>query len=154
MTEQVPHGADERRLAIGAAIAIGIVAVPAAVLAYWAAGWQGAVSALIGLAYVLLLFAAAAALLSWSVARNPNGGMGVLIGGVMARLPLYAVSLALLSNVSWIHGRSLALATVAGIVITLGCEIRLISKSPRMFWVNPAAVSSAAVSNATRSETL
>jgi hypothetical protein len=151
---EVEHGADERRLATGAALTLAALAVPAAGLAYWAAGWQGAVSALIGLAFVLVLFAGSAAMLSWAVARNPNGGVGVLIGGVMARLPLYTVALALLSNVSWVHGRSLALATVTAVAVTLAYEVRLISRSPRLFWVDPAAVRSATVSNATRSETL
>lgn len=148
------RGADERRLAIGATRIIGVLTVPAAVLGYVAAGWPGAISATIGLAFVLVLFAGSAALLSWAAAHQPTGGLGLLILGLLVRLPLYAVSLALLGQVSWIHGSSLALALVSAAVLTLIHELRTIARSPRLYWADPAAARPATAPDATRSQLL
>lgn len=148
------RGADERRLAVGAARTLGILAVPAVVISGLIAGFEGAVSAIVGIVFVLALFAGSAALLSWTVARNPAAAMGALVAGFVVRLPLYVIALAVLDGLSWIHGYSLAFTTVAAVVVTQVYETRAISRSPRLSWVEPAAASSAATPNATRSESL
>lgn len=148
VTEPAP-GTDERKLVTGAMIVLALLALPTAAVGYLAVGFDGAVSGLLGLGFVALMFAGSGVLLQRS-ARQRDNGIVVLVIGVLVRLPLYLVSLALLSRLSWVHGRSLALATVVAIAVTLAYELRLIARSPRMFWIDPEAHASS-VSDATRS---
>lgn len=149
-TPTVPTpGADERRLVAGAATVLALLVVPVVVVAAWTVGWQGAISAVLGLGFVLVMFGGSALLLVRAAQRRDNG-VGVLVLGALVRLPLYLVCLAALNQVSWVHGRSLALATAVAVAVTLAYELRLIARSPRMFWIDPEAAASS-VSDATRS---
>lgn len=143
-------GAEERKLVVGALGVLSLLAVPAAGIAYAVVGWEGAVSALLGLGFVLLLFGGSAVLLVRAARRGDNG-IVVLVIGAVVRLPLYLASLALLSRLSWVHGRSLALATLVAVAVTLAYELRLIARSPRMFWIDPEAAAASGVADATRS---
>lgn len=143
-------GAEERKLVVGALGVLSLLAVPAAGIAYGVVGWEGAVSALLGLGFVLLLFGGSAVLLV-RAARKGDNGIVVLVIGAVVRLPLYLASLALLSRLSWVHGRSLALATLVAVAVTLAYELRLIARSPRMFWIDPEAAAASGVADATRS---
>lgn len=146
---------DERRLAVGAVRVVGLLSLPVAAGAWLVAGWQGAVSALIGLAFVLVLFGASAALLTYVAGhRTAASGVGILAVGAVVRLPLYVVALVLLERVAWIHGRSLAAATALAIAVTLGHELDLLRRMPRLFWIDAAAATPAAVANDTRSRAL
>jgi hypothetical protein len=155
-----PPAIDERRLATGALRILAVLAGPVVGGAYYLVGWDGAISALIGLSFVLVLFGASAALLAWVSARATGNdpatgnGVGVLVLGAMVRLPLYIVALVLLERVSFIHGRSLAAATGIAVAVTLAYELRLMAKMPRLFWVDAAAGRPSAAPNDTRSETL
>lgn len=146
----VQPGTDERRLVTGAAAAVAAVGLPAGVLAYLAAGWNGVLSAMVGLGLVWVLFGGSALLLV-RAARRREAGIAILVVGALGRLVLYLVVLSLLNQLSWVHGRSLALATAAAVAVTLAHELWLIARSPRMFWIDPEAVRPSAVSNATRS---
>jgi hypothetical protein len=148
--DDLEPGTDERRLVAAAAGALVAVAVPTVLVASVVVGWQGAVSALIGVGFVLLLFGGSAVLLVRAAERRDNG-IAVLVGGALVRLPLYLVCLTALHRLSWVHGRSLALATFIAVAVTLVVELRLISRSPRMFWIDPETAASSAVSDATRS---
>ncbi len=155
----VPDGADhvpdERKLATGALSILGLLLVPAAGVAYAIAGWNGAVSAAIGLVFVAVLFGASAALTAWVAARDPhNAGIGILVLGAVVRLPLYFLALSLLSRLSWVHGRSLAAATAVAVAVTLAYELRLMARMPRLFHVDAAAARPTAVANDARSEQL
>jgi hypothetical protein len=172
--DAAPSAIDERRLAGGALRILAILAPPVIGVAYFVAGWAGAISALIGLGFVLVMFSASAAILAWVSARSSSGqdtddttdagtsgdlaagkGVGLMVLGAAVRLPLYIVALVLLERVSWIHGRSLAAATAIAVVATLAYELRLIATMPRLFWVDPAAGSTAAApTDDTRSDTL
>jgi len=143
-------GRDERALVVGATTAVAVVGLPAGSIAYLVAGWNGAASAVIGLVFVWVLFAGSALLLV-RAARQHRAGIALLVVGAAVRLVLYLVVLILLSQLSWVHGRSLALATAAAVAVTLAYELWLIARSPRMFWIDPEAVRPSAVSNATRS---
>jgi hypothetical protein len=143
-------GTDERKLVVGALVVLAALAAPAAVVAYVVVGWDGAASALLGLGFVLLLFGGSAVLLVRAAVRGDNG-ITVLVVGALVRLPMYLVSLMLLSRLSWVHGRSLALSTAAAVAVTLAYELRLIARSPRMFWIDPEAAAASAASDATRS---
>jgi hypothetical protein len=142
-------GTDERKLVRGAVVAVSLLAVPAAAIAYASAGWHAAASALLGLGFVLVMFGGSAMLLVRAAERRDNG-IAPMVVGVLLRLPLYLVALAGLSQLSWVHGRALALATAVAVAITLAYELRLIARSPRMFWIDPEAHASS-VSDATRS---
>ena len=142
-------GTDERKLVTGALLVVAVLAPPSAIVGYLAVGFDGAASTLLGLGFVALMFAGSGVLLQRSARQRDNGIM-ILVIGVLVRLPLYLVSLALLSRLSWVHGRSLALATVVAIAVTLAYELRLIARSPRMFWIDPEAHASS-VTDATRS---
>lgn len=158
--------ADERALALGALKILAVLAVPVVGGAYWLVGTAGAVSAAIGLSFVLVLFGASAALLAYVAGRaertgsdaapvpGSTHGVGLLVLGAMVRLPLYLVALTLLDRVSWIHGRSLAAATGIAVAVTLAYELRLMSRMPRLFWVDATAGRPSAVTTDTRSESL
>jgi hypothetical protein len=133
---------DERALAIGATRLLSLLAVPSAALAWLLAGPSGAAGALVGLGLVLVLFGASAWLLAWVAARRSDAGIGLLVAGSAGRLVLYVVTLSLLSQVSWVHPRSLAVTTAAAIAVTLAYELRLLARTPRLFWLDPAAAPS------------
>ena len=154
-TDDTAAAPDERKLATGALAILGVLLVPVAGVAYAVAGWNGAVSAVIGLAFVGVLFGASAALTAWVAARDPhNAGIGILVLGAVIRLPLYFLALSLLSRLSWVHGRSLAAATAVAVAVTLGYELRLMARMPRLFHVDAAAARPTAVANDARSEQL
>jgi hypothetical protein len=149
-------GSDERRLARGAVVTLALLSIPTAGIAYLVAGWPGAVSALLGIGLVLVLFGGSALLLV-KLARQRAAGVGPLVLGAMIRLPFYVLALALLTRLDWVHGRSLAAATGLAVAVTLAVELRLMSRMPRLFWIDPSARPSTAVGdtpNDTRSDTL
>jgi len=146
-----PPGAPERRLVRGAVVTIALLAVPVAGVAWATVGPAGAVSALIGLGLVLVLFGASAAALVHVAARGKGAGIGVLVGGAALRLPLYLAVLFALSRVPWVHGRSLAAATAVAIAVTLATELRLLSTSPQLFWIDVAPAPSARLAHDPRS---
>jgi hypothetical protein len=129
---------DEQQLAAGALRVLALMAVPAGATAWLFAGPSGALGALIGLGLVLVLFGASASLLAWVAARRDDAGIGLLVAGAAGRLVLYVLTLSLLSQVSWVHRPSLAIATVAAIAVTMVYELRLLANNPRLFWLDPA----------------
>ena len=146
-----PPGVAERRLATGAALTIGVLAVPVTGVAWLLVGPAGALSALIGLGFVLVLFGASAALLALVAARQAGAGIGILAAGAALRLPLYVGVLAALSEVPWVHGRSLAAATAVAVAVTLATELRMLATTPSLFWVDATAARPSALGNDTRS---
>jgi hypothetical protein len=156
LVSPVEPGADERTLARAAMLVLAAVSIPAVAIAYLVAGWQGAVSAALGLGFVLLLWGGSTVLLV-RLARERRAGIVQLVLGSVARLVLYATALFLLSRVDWVHARSLAAATGLAIAVTLTVELLLMSRMPRLFWIDPAARPSTVVADAgndTRSDTL
>lgn len=145
---------DERRLAGGALRVLAAISPLVAGVAWIVAGPAGAISALIGLALVLVLFGASALLLAWVAERAGTSFVGTLVGGAFLRLGLYAATLMGLSTVDAIHRPSLALATAVAVAVTLGYELYLLHNSPRLFWVDAAAAQPSVVSDATRSSSL
>jgi hypothetical protein len=150
-----PEGrADEWRLAVGALRALALLAIPVAVGAYVAAGAEGLAGAGAGLSLVALLFAGAAALLALVVDREPTTALAVLVLGLGVRLLAYVAVLTALDAQGWVHRPSLAAATGLGIAITLAYELRLLARTPRLFWIDADTDRPRAVSNATRSQLL
>jgi hypothetical protein len=122
-------GVAERRLVRGAVAAIALLAAPVSAIAWAFAGPAAALSALIGLGLVLVLFGASAVVLvhvaragarvpvsaCWSVARRC---------GCRSTSPSCSPS----AGVPWVHGRSLAAATAVAIAVTLAVELRLLAR--------------------------
>lgn len=128
-------GSGERRVAWAAVRSVVLLAFPIVGIAWAVAGTPGVLGAVIGLGFVLVLFGLSAWMLARAVERGQRSAMGVLVGGALGRLILYAAALMGLSNVEGIHRPSLALATAAAVVVTLAYELRLLARMPQMFWV-------------------
>lgn len=145
------RGADERRLSVGALRALAAVAVPVIPGAAVLAGAPGVRGALAGLALVGLLFAGGAELTRLVADRRPQTIALVLVMGVVGRLLAYAAALAWVANLGGVHRTATALSIVVALVVVLGHEIQLLSRLPRLFWVDADADRSPAVPNAIRS---
>jgi hypothetical protein len=142
---------DEHRLLRGTLLALTLTAVPVVALAGLLVGADGAVGALIGIGLVALLFGGSTAVLAYVASRRGGAGIGLQAGGAALRLPLYLAVLAALSDVPYVHGRSLAAATAIAITVTLAVELRLLARLPRLFWVDAAATRPSALAHDTRS---
>jgi ATP synthase protein I len=149
----VPNGGprDELALLRGALLALTVTAVPVVGLAGWLVGAEGALGALVGIGLVAVLFGGSAAVLAFVAARRGGAGIGLLVGGAALRLPLYLAVLSALSDVPYVHGRSLAAAAAIAIAVTLAVELRLLARLPRLFWVDAAATRPSALAHDTRS---
>ncbi|MEX1178332.1 MAG: hypothetical protein WEB09_07705 [Nitriliruptor sp.] len=141
------NSADHRRLAGRALLLLAGLAVPTAVVAGLVAGVAGVVGALIGLGFVALLFGAASLSLAWAVEHAPSMTLVVLAAGTFTRLATYAAVLDALSDVTWVHPPSLALATGVATALTLAAELVWLARTPQLFHVDldvdaprPAAV--------------
>ena len=106
-------------------------------------GTPGALSAAIGAAVVIGMFLMAGALMSWAARISPAALMGAVLGGYLVRLMIYAGLIVLLRPVEWLSGPSLAIATAVLLVAVLVWEVRVVSRTPNLFWVNAAAGSPA-----------
>ena len=135
----------------GALLAVGLLAAVVLPLAGVRAGAPGVVGAAVGLALVVVLFAVGAGLLGVA-ARRPSGGIGLLAAGAAVRLAGYLIVLDLLRGDPRVDAASLALATAAGIAVTLAAELRLLSRMPELFILDADATRRPAT--ATRSESL
>jgi len=144
-------GAAERRLVRAAVLTIALLALPVSAVAWALVGPSGALSALVGLGLVLVLFGGSAAALVHVASRGRGAGIGVLVGAAALRLPLYLVVLLGLSGVPWVHGRSLAAATAVGVAVTLTAELRLLSSLPQLFWIDVAPAPRARLAHDPRS---
>ena len=129
-------GAEERRLARGTWSTLGSLAVVLGIVAGVLVGPGGAASALVGVAFVGLLFGASGLALAWSAARGGGSALALLAGGALARLVLYAVALVGLGQLAWVHRPSLALATGAAVAITLAYELRALARRPQLFFID------------------
>lgn len=111
--------------------------VVASLVAGAAAGRDGALSAIVGVGLVAVLFGVSVALLRWTATR-PDAAVGVLLGGLGARMLTYLLVLDAVSSTSWVHGASLALATVTAFAITLIAELVWLARSPQLFMIDLA----------------
>jgi hypothetical protein len=141
----------ELRLMWVAVTTLVLLAGPVALVAWSLEGPGAAASAMIGLGLVLVLFGASAGAVAWVAARRGGAGIGILAGGALVRLPLYLLVLFGLSGVSWVHGRSLAAATAIAVAVTLAAELRLLARSPQLFWIDAATAPSPALAHDQRS---
>lgn len=114
--------------------ALGVLAAGTAGLSV---GRDGAVSATVGVGLVAILFGVSVVLLRWTAAR-PQAALGVLLAGLGVRVVTYLLVLDAASGAAWLHGASLALATVAAFAITLVAELVWLARTPQLFLIDPA----------------
>jgi hypothetical protein len=77
--------------------------------------------------------------MSWAARISPAALMGAVLGGYLVRLMIYAVLIVVLRDATWLSGTALAIATGVLLVAVLGWEVRVASRNPSMFWIDPAA---------------
>jgi hypothetical protein len=150
---------DEQKLLRGVSYALVVVAVVVVSGAWILQDMYAALSAAIGVLFVALMVGGSAAILA-RVARSQSpfltgsGGVMALAAAAMIRLPVYLLALWGLSQVAWINPRSLAIAVVIGIVVTLVYELRLVSALPRLFWIDTSVAQPTVPVTDSRSEPL
>jgi hypothetical protein len=132
-------GCDERRLLAGTLRTLAVVAVVLASGAALLDGWTTAASMLLGVGLVAVLFGGSAAVLAWAASNARGGAVGLQVGAGLGRLVLYALVLSGLTGVGWVNRPALALGTVLAFAITLGYELRALSRLPRLYWVDATA---------------
>ena len=116
-----------------------VLGAPVIAVAALLEGAAGAWSATIGAAVVIGMFLMAGALMSWAARISPTALMAAVLGGYVIRLVIYALLIVLLRPVEWLSGPSLAIATAVLLVAVLVWEVRLVSRTPNLFWVDASA---------------
>ena len=129
----------ELRLARSAALFVVVLGIPVVAVAGLLAGTPGALSAAIGAAVVIGMFLMAGALMSWAARISPTALMGAVLGGYLLRLMVYALLILVLRRVEWLSGPSLAISTAILLVAVLAYEVRTVSRTPSLFWIDAAA---------------
>ncbi|MEX2532709.1 MAG: hypothetical protein WD360_01950 [Nitriliruptoraceae bacterium] len=150
---------DEQQLLRGVATTLGVVVVVVVPGAWILKDGYAALSAAIGLLFVALMSVGSAAILahvtrSQSPFLTGSGGVMTLAAAAIIRLPVYLLALWGLSRVAWVDPRSLAIAAVIGIVVTLVYELRLASALPRLFWIDTSVAPPTVTATDARSEPL
>jgi hypothetical protein len=128
-------GRAELRLARRALVALSLLAVPTAAVAWAVEGVAGALGAVAGVGLVAVLFAGGGLVQSVAVRRGGDALGGVVLAGLGARLFTYVIALIALGQVAALHRPSLAAATAVAVVCATYYEMRLISRTPELFWV-------------------
>lgn len=135
-------GRAELRLARQAGLALLLLAVPLLGVAGALNGVPGVLGAAAGLGLVGVLFGAAGVAQGLAARRSRSTVVAVMAAGFVVRLGVYATVLAALGRVASLHRPSLAIATAVGLVVTLYHEMRVMSRTPELFWVESGRDSS------------
>jgi hypothetical protein len=128
-------GSAELRLAGRAILALVVLAVPVVAVAAALEGSAGAAGALAGLGLVAVLFGAAGAAQGLAARRSSSAVLAVAAIGFGVRLAVYLAVLQALAQVAALHRTSLAIATALGVFVTLYYELRFITRTPELFWL-------------------
>lgn len=134
----------ELRLAGSAIRLVAALSVPTIAVCALVAGRGGALGAAIATAVVVGMFAMTGAMMSWAARISPTAMLAAALGGYLLRLMIYAALILLLRPVEAIHDVSLAVSAAVLLVAALAWEMRLVSRSPQLFWVDAAAAKPAA----------
>ena len=129
----------ELRLARSAALLLLALSIPTIAVAWLLAGTGGALGATIGAAVVIGMFLMTGSMMSWAARISPTAMLAAALGGYLLRLMIYAGLIVLLRPVEAIHDASLAISAAVLLVIALAWEVRLVSRQPSLFWVDPKA---------------
>lgn len=137
----------ERALGLAAAKLLGVLSVPVVGGATVVAGPGGALGAGAGLLLVLALFGVSGVALSAFRRPAPQLVIAVSLAGIGVRLAAYGAALAALATVDGLHRPSLVAATAVALACTLVYELRVMSRSPQLFWVDAGAARQGASSS-------
>lgn len=119
-----------------AALRVGVVLVPLAVVASWVLrGPEAGLTALGAVALVILNFYATGRSLAWAASFSPAVVMAVALGGFFARLVMYAVALVVLTPVQAIDGPVLAVTVAIATIVLLTYEVRLALSHAEFWWL-------------------
>jgi hypothetical protein len=129
-------GAAELRLAGHAGGILAVTAVPVLAGAYALEGMPGLLGAGAGVALVGVLFGVAGLVQAYAARRKPSSMITIIACGLGVRLACYLAALQLLGGVDGLHRPSLAVATAIAFMVTLQHEMRLINRTPELFWVD------------------
>jgi hypothetical protein len=102
------------------------------------AGWDGAASAAVAIAIVLVNFLAAAAIMSRAARSGPSAVGAAALGGYIVRLALIFLALFLLQDVSWINLPILGIVLVGTHLGLLFWETKYLSLSLAAPGLRPA----------------
>jgi len=106
----------------------GLMVAPVVILiAGLAFGWDGAVSAAIGLGIVLVNFLAAAAIMSRAAKSGPTAIGAAALGGYVLRLAVILIALVLLRHQPWINLPVLGITIVVTHLGLLVWEMKYVS---------------------------
>lgn len=143
-SEPEPSAAVELRLAAAALRVVAALVVPVLAGAWLAAGRSGVISAGVGIGLVAGTFVLSAVFLSVAARFGPGALLGAALGGYILRLMIYALLLVVLRPVELIHGPSLAISVAVVMIVTLVFEVRYVTRTPSLHWLEPAASHGAA----------
>ncbi len=122
------------RAAVGVALVIGVPGIP---LAWWLRGPTGAWTA----AGTLLLtcggFIMSGLLLRWALARSPAAVQATMLGGLLLRLVIYGVLLAILLPTELVDNPTLVTVAVTSLAVLLAVEVRLVTANPEFRMIHP-----------------
>jgi len=122
----VPAPAVEVRIARDLARHGLLIAPVAATTAAVFGGVDGAASALLGVAVVVLNFLVAGAMLGWAAKVSTGALMGAAFGGFVLRLGALVAAFFALRGVSWIDFAAFGYAMAAALVVLLVWEARVV----------------------------
>jgi hypothetical protein len=130
-----PDGRAELRLGLRAVMVLAALAVPVTAVAAAIQGARGALGAIAGMTLVAVLFGGGG-LVQAMAARRGVAQMGsTVMVGLGARLLTYLIALVALAQVDVLHRPSLAVATLLGVIAATAYEMRVMARTPQLFWV-------------------
>ncbi|MBA2318220.1 MAG: hypothetical protein H0V93_10675 [Euzebyales bacterium] len=129
----------ELMLARGPALALGVAAGPILVVAGALQGSAGVAGAAAGLGLVALLFGVSGVCYVWSGRRRGRDAIRIMVAGLVVRVICYLAGLLALTRVDSLDRPSLALAVAGGFAVTLIYELRLLHRTPQLYWVQTAS---------------
>ena len=128
------------------AVTVGLLLAVAAVaiVAPWR-GWSGALTALGAVVLVVGNFVATGRSLAWAATKSLAVLQGVALGGLFARLVLYAVLIVVLNPVEAIDGPVLAVTVALSTIVLLTYETRFVLRTSQLWWVDAGPADTAPV---------
>jgi hypothetical protein len=114
---------------VARALLLGAAAAPVAYGAGYAAGGAGAAaSALIGVAVVVLNFAAHGLSLAWAARTSPAVLQAVALGGFLVRMGIIFGTLVALDRTAFFSPLAFGLTVAVGVLALLAYEARLVAR--------------------------
>ncbi len=135
----IPGPTDPATRMVRAATVIAVaLGVPAVGLAWWLRGGPGAWTA----AGTILLtcggFIMSGLLLRWALQRSPAAVQATMLGGLLLRLVVYGILLAVLLPTELVDKPTLVAVTVTSLTVLLAVEVRLVTANPEFRMLHPA----------------